>query len=133
MENIAALVQSCEEEYGIKIIYGNEVHLKHVKRLRKKLYALKKWEKVVFVHGIGKRKHPVQKSIELLEKYMDKLKEYTQKLYKCGKRNSYSKSSQSTNARIVRTVLSKETVSKETTARYHLKKETKFFRFQKSL
>ena len=91
LENIAALVQSCEEEYGIKIIYGNEVHLKHVKRLRKKLYALKKREKVVFVHGIGKRKHPVQKSIELLEKYMDKLKEYTQKLYKCGKRNSYSK------------------------------------------
>ena len=73
MENIAALVQSCEEEYGIKIIHGNEVHLKHVKRLRKKLYALKKREKVVFVHGIGKRKHPVQKSIELLEKYMDKL------------------------------------------------------------
>ena len=91
LENIAALVQSCEEEYGIKIIHGNEVHLKHVKRLRKKLYALKKREKVVFVHGIGKRKHPVQKSIELLEKYMDKLKEYTQKLYKCGKRNSYSK------------------------------------------
>lgn len=91
LENIAALVQSCEEEYGIKIIYGNEVHLKHVKRLRRKLYALKKQEKVVFVHGIGKRKHPLQKSIELLEKYMDKLKEYTQKLYKCGKRNSYSK------------------------------------------
>ena len=84
-------VQSCEEEYGIKIIYGNEVHLKHVKRLRRKLYAIKKQEKVVFVHGIGKRKHPVQKSIELLEKYMDKLKEYTQKLHKCGKRNSYSK------------------------------------------
>lgn len=91
LENIAGLVQSCEEEYGIKIIYGNEVHLKHVKRLRRKLYALKKQEKVVFVHGIGKRKHPVQKSIELLEKYMNKLKEYTKKLYKCGKRNSYSK------------------------------------------
>ena len=55
LENIAVLVQSCEEEYGIKIIYGNEVHLKHVKRLRRKLYALKKQEKVVFVHGIGKR------------------------------------------------------------------------------
>ena len=91
LENIAVLVQSCEEEYGIKIIYGNEVHLKHVKRLRRKLYVLKKQEKVVFVHGIGKRKHPIQKSIELLEKYMNKLKEYTQKLYKCGKRNSYSK------------------------------------------
>ena len=37
IEFVRALpVQSCEEEYGIKIIYGNEVHLKHVKRLRGK-------------------------------------------------------------------------------------------------
>ena len=36
LENIAALVQSCEEEYGIKIIYGNKVHLKQ--RSGKKLY-----------------------------------------------------------------------------------------------
>lgn len=44
-----------------------------------------------FVHGIGKRKSPLQKSIELLEEYLDKLKEYTQKLYICGNRNSHSK------------------------------------------
>lgn len=29
--------------------------MKHVKRLRKKLYALKQEENIAFVHGIGKR------------------------------------------------------------------------------
>lgn len=50
--------------------------MKHVKKLRKKLYALKKRENVVFVHGIGKRKTPLQKSIETLEDYLSRLKKY---------------------------------------------------------
>lgn len=65
--------------------------MKHVKKLRKKLYTLKKSENVVFVHGIGKRKTPLQKSIETLEDYLYKLKEYNQKIHICGERNSYSK------------------------------------------
>ena len=36
------------------------------KESRKKLYALKQSENVVFVYGIGKRKTPLQKSIETL-------------------------------------------------------------------
>ena len=43
------------------------------------------------MHGCGKRKNPIQRSIEKLEEYLDKLKEYTQKIHTCGKRNSYSK------------------------------------------
>ena len=39
----------------------------------------------------GKRKTPLQRSIEKLEEYINKLKEYTQKIHICGKRNSYSK------------------------------------------
>lgn len=88
---IANLIAECEQLYDIKIVYGNTVKMKHVKRLRKKLYALKEAENLVFVHGIGKRKSPLQKSIETLEAYLDKLKEYNQKLYICGKRNSFSK------------------------------------------
>ena len=65
--------------------------MKHVKRLRKKLYALKQEENIVFVHGIGKRKTQLQKSIETLEDYLNRLKGYTKKLHICGKRNSYSK------------------------------------------
>ena len=36
-------------------------------------------------------KSAIQKSIESLEIYIEKLKEYIHKLYACGERNSYSK------------------------------------------
>lgn len=88
---IADLVQECEELYGIKLIYKNVVKMKHVKKLKKKLYAIKKSECIEFVRGCGKRKSPLQKSIEKLEEYLSKFKEYNKKVYTCGSRNSYSK------------------------------------------
>lgn len=91
---IADFVAECEEVYDIKIVYGNTIKMKHVKRLRKRLFKLCKEENITFVHGIGKRKSPLQKSFETLDKYLDKLKEYNQKIYKCGSRNSYSKTDQ---------------------------------------
>ena len=81
----------CEQLYGSKIVYGDTVKRKHVKKLRKKLYALKQSESVVFVHGIGKRKTPLQKRLETLEDYLFRLKKYNHKIYVCGGRNSYSK------------------------------------------
>ena len=84
-------VAECEQLYDIKIVYGNVIKIKHLKRLRKKLYALKNAGNITFVHGIGKRKTPLQKSIEALEEALSKLKEYTQKIHICGERNSYSK------------------------------------------
>ena len=91
LDKLAAFVEECEELYAIKLIYKNQVKMKHVKKLRKKLYALKVAERIEFVHGTGKRKSLLQKSIEQLESYLSKLKEYTQKLHVCGERNSYSK------------------------------------------
>ncbi len=88
---LADLVKECEELYGIKLIYKDKVQLKHVKKLRKKLYELKILEGIEFVHGCGKRKTTLQKSIERLEEYLSKFKEYNQKVYTCGDRNSYSK------------------------------------------
>ena len=88
---LANFVAECEQLYEIKIVHGDTIKMKHVKKLRKKLYALKQKEQVVFVHGIGKRKTPLQKSIETLENYLDRLKKYNQEIYICGKRNSYSK------------------------------------------
>ena len=66
--------------YDIKIIYKNTIQMKHVKKLRKKLYSLKKSEGIEFVHGCGKRITPLQRSIETLEEYFSKFKEYTQKV-----------------------------------------------------
>ena len=88
---IADFIVECEQLYDIRVAYGDIVKMKHVKRLRKKLYTLKQKEHIIFVHGIGKRKPPLQKSIETLEEYLNRLKGYTQKLHLCGKRNSYSK------------------------------------------
>jgi len=88
---LADFVAECEQLYDIKIVYTDTIQMKHIKRLRKKLYALKDSKGISFVHGIGKRKSPLQKSIETLEMYLEKLKEYNQKLYICGERNSYSK------------------------------------------
>ena len=55
--------------------------------MRKKLYKIKLEASISFVHGIGKRKTDLQKSIELTEQYISKLQEYVSKLHKCGSRN----------------------------------------------
>ena len=62
-----------------------------MKRLKKKLYALKESEHLVFVHGIGKCKSLLQKNIETLEGDLKCLKEYTNKLHSSSERNSYLK------------------------------------------
>lgn len=90
-DKIAVLVAECEAMYGLKIVYHDCISLHTLKRLRKKLYAIKENEGINFVYGTGKRKTPLQKSIETLKSYVEKLKEYTKKLYVCGNRNSYSK------------------------------------------
>ena len=88
---LADLVDECEQLYDIRIVHGNTIKMKHVKKLCKKLYALKESENVVFVHGTGKKKTPLQKSIEMLENYLSRLKKYNQQIHICGERNSYSK------------------------------------------
>ena len=88
---ITELIAECEEMYGLKLVYQDSISLHSLKRIRKKLYAIKESEGITFVHGIGRRKSAIQKSIESLEMYIGKLKEYIHKLYVCGERNSYSK------------------------------------------
>ena len=76
---------------GLKIVHGDTVKMKHVEKLRKKLHALKESENVTFVHGVGKRKTPLQKSIKTLGGYLSRLKKYNHQIHVCGGRNSYSK------------------------------------------
>ena len=89
-DKIKILVKECETAYGLKISYNNKISLHTLKRLRKKLYKIKNEEQIKFVYGVGKRKSALQKSVETLESYIEKLKEYTKKLHICGERNSYS-------------------------------------------
>ena len=90
-EKITGFVAECEALYGFRIVYLDQVSVHTLKRLRKKLYAVKQSEGISFVHGIGKRKTQLQKSLETTENYIAKLKEYSKKLHICGARNSYSK------------------------------------------
>ena len=76
---LADFVAECEQLYGLKIVYGNTIKMKHAKKLRKKLYVLKQSENVIFVHGTVKRKTPLQKSMETLEDYLSRLKNITSK------------------------------------------------------
>lgn len=89
-DKILVFVEECETLYGLRIVYNGKVSLHTLKRLRKKLYQIQREEGVVFVHGTGQRKTRLQKSIEALETYIEKLKEYNKKLHVCGDRNSYS-------------------------------------------
>ena len=90
-DKILVLVEECENLYGFKITYNGKVSLHTLKRLRKKLCRIRQEEGIAFVHGTGRRKTRLQKSLETLETYIAKLKEYNKKLYVCGDRNSYSK------------------------------------------
>ncbi len=90
-DKAVSLVAECETMYGVRAVYNGQISLRTLKRLRKKLYAVKESEGIIFVKGSGKRKTPLQRSIETLESYIDKLKEYTAKLHIFGDRNSYSK------------------------------------------
>jgi len=91
LEKILSFIEECEALYGIKVVYNGKATQHTMKRLRKKLYKIKDDEQIHFVYGIGHRKSQLQKSIETLEEYLSKLKEYTKQLHICGERNSYSK------------------------------------------
>ena len=90
-QKILLFIEECEELYGIRIVYNGKATLHTIKRLRKKLYRIKDEEGIEFVYGSGRRKSQLQRSIEKLETYIHKLKEYTKHLHVCGNRNSYSK------------------------------------------
>lgn len=76
-------------EFGLRFRGGEKIKAKHLKKLRKKLYALK--GDTEFVHGKGKRKSPLQKAIEAVERYLARQKKYDSHNYTFGNRNSFSK------------------------------------------
>ncbi len=91
LAKIPDFVKDCETAYGITIVYTGEITLHTLKRMRKKLFKIKKQEGIEFVHGAGKKQTRLQKSVAQLDEYIERIKEYTKKLYLCGEKNSYSK------------------------------------------
>ena len=61
---ITSFVAECEELYGIRTVYHDQISIHTLKRLKKQLCRAKVQEGIVFVHGIGRRKTQLQKSLE---------------------------------------------------------------------
>ena len=76
---------------GVKWHIPGEVEIRHLKKLRKKLYEKCRDEDIVFVTGKGHHKPALQKAVETVEEWLSKLKRYTRDLHICGDRNSYCK------------------------------------------
>ena len=91
IEKIERFTAECEDLYGIRIVYNDRIDIGTLKRLRKELVKVCSEEGIIFVHGTGRRKSALQKSIEELDEYMRRLMDYKEKLETLGTRNSYSK------------------------------------------
>ncbi len=70
---LSSFVAECEELYGIRTVYHDRISIHTLKRLKKQLCRVKVQEGIVFVHGIGRRKTQLQKSLEQLDQYLEKL------------------------------------------------------------
>lgn len=71
-EKITSFIGECEELYGIRTVYNNQVSIHTLKRMKKQLCRIRKEEGIVFDHGIGKRKTMLQKTMEQLDEYLEK-------------------------------------------------------------
>jgi transposase len=91
LDKIPDFILKVEKDFGIKVLYKNIVKIYHLKKLRKKLKKIQKEENIIFIHGIGKRKSLLQKTLEQLDEYLAKLKRYNQYIHIAGDRNSFSK------------------------------------------
>ena len=76
-------------QFGIRFHVGEKILVQDLKKLLKGLYALQ--GEAEFVQGKGKRKSPLQKSIEAVEGYLARQKKYDDYNHSFGDRNSFSK------------------------------------------
>ena len=91
LAQIPEFLQDCEEQLGQKLLYSEEITVHTLKRIQKEMEKVRKIEGIEFVHGPGRRKSPLQKMMEQLDEYLQRLGEYNEKLRICGERNSFSK------------------------------------------
>ena len=91
LEKIQAELPEIVSATGVKWRVPEVVEIRHLKKLRKKLYEKKKASGIVFIYGRGHRKSELQKGLEKVEEWLERLKRYTRDLHICGDRNSYCK------------------------------------------
>ena len=90
-EKIAEELPKLLEASGTGIAIPGVITVQRLKKLRKSLYAKKTEGNVIFVKGKGHRKSGLQKAIETINDWLERLKRYNLDIHVCGERNSYSK------------------------------------------
>ena len=84
-------VPKIAREFNIKFGYSEEIELHQLKRLQTRLERVRKRQNIEFVHGRGSRKTTLQRAIECITTYYDRLKKYRNDLSIMEDRNSFSK------------------------------------------
>ena len=90
-EKIAMELPLLLEKAGVGVVMPEQITAQQLKKLRKKLYAKRDELEIRFVYGKGHHKSGLQKAIETINGWLERLKRYNLDIYICGERNSYSK------------------------------------------
>lgn len=86
-EELPVLLEKAEAGF----VAPKNISVQQLKKLRRRLYAIKATKGIVFVYGRGHRKSELQKAIETITGWLKRLKRYNLDIHICGDRNSYSK------------------------------------------
>ena len=78
-------------QFGLRFHIGQKIKAKDLKKLRKRLKTLQAQQGIVFAHGKGQRKPPLQRAVEAVEGYLARQKKYDDYNHSFGERNSFSK------------------------------------------
>jgi transposase len=78
-------------QFGLRFHVGQKIKAKDLKKLRKRLKTLQAQQGIVFAHGKGQRKSPLQRTVETVEEYLARQKKYDDYNHSFGERNSFSK------------------------------------------
>jgi len=78
-------------QFGLRFHAGQNIKAKDLKKLRRRLSTLKSERGIVFVHGKGQKKTPLQRAVETLDEYIARQKKYNDYNHSFGERNSFSK------------------------------------------
>jgi len=90
-EKIVKELPELLEKSGAGIRAPKEITVQRLKKIRKQLYAAKERMGIVFVYGKGHHKTGLQRAIETIANWLERLKKYNLDIHICGDRNSYSK------------------------------------------
>ena len=91
LAKLPAFFEKAASDFDVHISCRDAVHLRHLKNLRRKPRQKIAAEGIVFVHGSGKRKTLLQRTLEELDGYIMRLKNYIADLHEMRGHNSFAK------------------------------------------